>query len=315
MRNLPQIRELVTHDGAFHPDEVLASAVLYDLFPGTDRIRSRNPAYTSPAPGRIVYDVGSVYDPGRGMFDHHQIGAPLRDCGTPYSSFGLIWKEYGKHWLARRVPKELVSEIHARLDSSLVRLVDGVDTGAVSPSAAGAFQETTLFQMIMDQRPNWKENSEQAELSGFYLAVSLAGTVLENRAAAISSDLEATAIVRRKVRETDGPVLTLAQNIPWYVAIFEPGAEHILAVVHPRAEDEWSVNMVPVEPGSYERRVNLPEEWAGLRGEELQNASGIASAVFCHTGRFVAFTKTAEDAVLMAEKALGIEGKVPGLGF
>ena len=87
---------LVTHSGGFHADELLSSAVLTRLFPEARLIRSRDEAWTKPAPDRLVYDVGRAYDPAAGIFDHHQREAPLREDGRPFSSFGLIWRSFGR---------------------------------------------------------------------------------------------------------------------------------------------------------------------------------------------------------------------------
>jgi uncharacterized UPF0160 family protein len=47
-----------------------------------------------------VFDVDSVFDAQSCRFDHHQIGAPARSCGTPLSSAGLIWQGYGERAVA-----------------------------------------------------------------------------------------------------------------------------------------------------------------------------------------------------------------------
>ena len=72
------VTEIVTHDGQFHADEVAAVAILRDLMPHADIIRTRDRSMTAPAPGRIVCDVGERFDPELGLFDHHQRGAPVR---------------------------------------------------------------------------------------------------------------------------------------------------------------------------------------------------------------------------------------------
>ena len=83
---------LVTHSGGFHADELLSSVILTRLFPDARLVRSRAPEWITPGGDRIIYDVGGAYDPAAGIFDHHQRGAPLRDDGQPYSSFGLVWR-------------------------------------------------------------------------------------------------------------------------------------------------------------------------------------------------------------------------------
>ncbi len=74
--------------------------ILTRLFPDATLVRSRAPDWIRPGPDRIVYDVGGAYDPDARIFDHHQRGAPTRADGAPYSSFGLIWKSFGRDYLA-----------------------------------------------------------------------------------------------------------------------------------------------------------------------------------------------------------------------
>ena len=48
----------------------------------------------------------------------------------------------------------------------------------------------------------------------------------------------------------------------------------------------------------------FPEEWLGLEKEELQAASGLSGAVFCHKSGFLMTTETMEDAVAAAKISL-----------
>ena len=76
---------LVTHSGGFHADELMSSVILTRLFPTAELQRSRATDWITPAPDRIIYDVGGAYDPAAQIFDHHQREAPLREDGQPYS--------------------------------------------------------------------------------------------------------------------------------------------------------------------------------------------------------------------------------------
>ena len=49
---------------------------------------------------------------------------------------------------------------------------------------------------------------------------------------------------------------------------------------------------------------DLPESWAGLRDQELINATGVSDAVFVHRNRFMAVAKNKQGAVRLAELAL-----------
>lgn len=85
----------ITHTPPHHADEVFATAMLA-MVSNVELLRTRNPKLIENNPDAIVYDVGGKYDPESKRFDHHQRDfAEARPDGTPYSSAGLIWREYG----------------------------------------------------------------------------------------------------------------------------------------------------------------------------------------------------------------------------
>jgi uncharacterized UPF0160 family protein len=78
-----------------------------------------------------------------------------------------------------------------------------------------------------------------------------------------------------------------------------------LFVVHPRFGDtKWNISTMRANPTGFENRKSFPEKWAGLRDEELEKASGVSGAVFCHNARFLAVAKTKEAAIALAKLAL-----------
>ena len=115
------ITHLVTHSGGFHADELLSSVVLTRLYPQAELLRSRDRELLTPAPSKIIYDVGGHYDAEAQIFDHHQRPSPLREDGQPFSSFGLIWHHYGREYLAAlNVPADDIETIHVAIDTKFV---------------------------------------------------------------------------------------------------------------------------------------------------------------------------------------------------
>lgn len=49
----------------------------------------------------------------------------------------------------------------------------------------------------------------------------------------------------------------------------------------------WRVQAVPVTSDSFESRKALPEQWRGLRDEELSAVSGIPGSIFAHASGFI----------------------------
>ena len=78
----------------------------------------------------------------------------------------------------------------------------------------------------------------------------------------------------------------------------------ILFAVFPSNRGGYNVYAVPKELGSFESRKLFPESWAGLKDEDLQKVSGVETATFCHTNRFLSVAKSKEDALKLAEIAI-----------
>lgn len=303
---LPAIHQLVTHDGLFHADEVLASVVLTDLFPRARLVRSRDPAWTGPAPGRIVFDVGGIFDPAARAFDHHQADGPLRADGVAFSSFGLIWQEYGRAWLRgpRAAGPEEADALHAILDRSLVHGIDLCDNGSPAP---GCGTDHHLSSIIEAFWPDFDDSRPQAMEDAFASALALGRSVLSNRARQAAGRLRAARIVEECLARHDGgPVLVLPRIMPWEDTVREKGADHILFAAMPRGAD-WTLAAMRKTAGGFESRTDLPAAWGGLEGEALARASGIPEAVFVHRRLFFAVARTREAILRMAEAAL--EGK------
>ena len=61
---------------------------------------------------------------------------------------------------------------------------------------------------------------------------------------------------------------------------------------------------VPTSLGAFEGRKPLPEAWAGKRGSDLAEITGISDSIFCHQFRFIAGTGSRETAIEMARMAV-----------
>lgn len=237
------------------------------------------------------------------IFDHHQRGAPLRDDGQPYSSFGLIWKHYGRAYLAAAaVPEAHVDAIHASFDASFVLPVDLTDNGALSPS--GPLASLTLPSLLETLKPDFDNTDPDAEMAAFHSALAVARTFVEAAIARAAAKLRAETVVRQAIEKTgQARVLELPMGMPFRPAIVKAGADHLLFVVHPRERD-WCLTTIRRGDDGFAVRADLPAAWAGLTNGELEAVSGVIGASFCHNGRFVAAAKTREAALAMADLAV-----------
>jgi uncharacterized UPF0160 family protein len=300
------MRRLITHDGQFHADEVLATSLLLTIFPDAKIVRTRDgDLIRGAAPEDVVYDVGGTFDANGNRFDHHQPGAPRRPDGAPLSAFGLIWAHFSEDYLRRiGIAENSLAGVSEAIDASLVRGIDLLDNGALDPSTLGPAAEITLPSLIADLNPAFDAEAPEAETEAFEAAVRLAGSALAARARQEESRLRARREVLDQVRaQGEGPVLELARGMPYRRALTEAGADEILFVIHPRKSD-WVVAAVSRDERGYERRLDLPEAWAGLEGRALAEATGVDDAIFCHRGRFLAVAGSREGAMSLARMAL-----------
>ncbi len=136
---------LATHGGTFHLDDAFAYAVLRLALglgePGHGHalVRTRDGPVITDAD--VAWDVGAVYDPEAGRFDHHQRGAPVRgDDGLPYSAAGLVWRHHGEAAVRALLPPsgadDLPAAVAAVIDREVVRRIDAIDNGVGPPGDA-----------------------------------------------------------------------------------------------------------------------------------------------------------------------------------
>lgn len=305
---------LVTHSGKFHCDEVFGYAVLCLALglknPGEDHvlIRTRKPEVIESAD--IVWDVGSLFDPDTNRFDHHQIGAPTRPDGTPYSAAGLLWQVYGVRAVAARLTPEeaelFAAPIAAQLDETLVKRLDEVDNGV---SMQGPVQRNSLdlAALVGDFNPSWdseEASGPQAGDKAFLQAAAFVSQVLALRIESARAKLRADSLVMAAYEQGgDKRVLVLDTGMPWKNIAFKHELP-ILFCISPASNGNWMIDTMPPEPGSFAQRLPFPAAWAGLQGEELAQASGVADAVFVHVRRFVGAAKTKEGAMSMVQQVL-----------
>ncbi|MGR3463367.1 MYG1 family protein [Limimaricola sp.] len=300
------ITHLVTHSGGFHADELLSSVILTRLFPDAELVRSRDKAWITPGEGRIIYDVGGQFDAEALIFDHHQKPNPLREDGQPYSSFGLIWAQYGRDYLrALDVPEHDIETVHASFDRGFVLPVDLLDNGAVDASAAGPlFSGLTLPALLESLKPAFDDREEGADDRAFAAAVPVARAFVEARIRRSAAKRRAEGMVAEAIAAAgEGRVLELPMGMPFRAGVEAAGADHLLFVIHPRGSD-WALTTIRTGDDTFATRADLPAAWAGLTDAALEAASGVKGAKFCHNGRFIAVADSREAIMAMAEIAV-----------
>ncbi|MCS4089887.1 MYG1 family protein [Rhizobium sp. BK176] len=305
------IQRLITHSGSFHADDVLATVVLSKLFPEASVLRTRDPSVlTATTASDIVYDVGFEYDAERGRYDHHQPGHPLREDGTPYSSFGLVWRHHGADFLKTLFPREseaILRAVWGNIDRRFVIDIDRADNGYVPPGSVASSSETTLSLLVEDFVAPWDDPVGDNE-ARFYEAVSVFGGIFRKRVARTVSLARAEAAVLDAFRTAEDPrIVVIPDYMPIGSVIRKHGFDEALYTVERSRSGEWFVTCVRPDGEPFGQRKPLPLEWAGLRDGDLAEVTGIEDAVFCHVKRFTCATRSLETALRMARLAVDWE--------
>jgi len=289
----------VTHDGSFHADDVFAYAVLRAAVPGIALERTRDAEAVARAD--LVFDVGGLFDPQARRFDHHMRDRPLREDGTPYSSLGLLWREYGRTavpaFLGGAEP-DVVEAVWRELDGSLVVEIDRTDNGI---GVAGAGHLSSVIEAF---NPVWDESGDQNE--AFMAAADLAAGILARQCRQVAASERAKSMVFAASRSADDArILVLDRKLPWEAAVYDGGLTDALYVIYPdEAHARWYCRSVSVAQNSFDQRLPLPERWAGLRDREFSQAAGIADGVFCHPSRFICAATSRASAIILAQRSI-----------
>ena len=289
---------VVTHNGTFHGDEVVAVAILSLVFPEkmvyVTRTRDRTILEEAKCdPATIVVDVGGHYDPRVNNFDHHQKSfSEYREDGVvKYSSASLVWKNYG------HLIKDVNDFVYYKMDEEVLKNIDAVDNGV-----EGFY--SPISDIISSFNTTWEDESQESENTQFLAAVKVARDYLENKIRFYKGLANAKNIVDNG-EVIDNKILVLPRFAPWQRYVTSDNKyNEILYVVFPDKSGAWRVQAVPPEPESFGMRKPLPQEWRGLREEEFREVTGIRTANFCHPAGFIAGAETMQDAIEMARLAV-----------
>ena len=283
----------ITHGGLFHADEVMATVIL-------SRIMDVKVARVFKVPEDVSSDV-IVYDIGYGELDHHQKGGNgCRENEIPFAACGLIWKKYGLKVVADTVNPEKVWDI---IDRTLIQGIDATDNGTM-PKVDYPCGNMSISQIISSFNPNWDTQDDPDE--AFMRAIALAEQVFNNCFERAKGLVKADSIVEEAIEKADDKIMVLEQFVPWDNPLLNSEnakASNILFVVFPSNRGGYCFQCVPDALGSFGQRKSVPNSWKGLREEDFQKETGVATASFCHPAGFIGGAETLADAIELARLA------------
>lgn len=315
---------IVTHGSNFHPDDVFATAAAL-LYYGVDKtglgkflhgfaeiqekhsgefvrvVRTLDKKVMDKA--TILMDIGREYDEKRNRFDHHQEGgAGKREEGTPYASFGLVWKKFGKKIVGS-------SEIAEYVDKKLVKHIDAEDNGIkIAKSLFSDGTSPLLFQELinLDCELVYGLGLETQEMNRvfdktFFKLIPIAQKMI------ILTALKGVALAEadKKLEHlynkmSDKRVFIMDKKLPFRLTQYKD----VLFSVYPSLRTGWCAQVVNIAEGSHDPRTHFPKSWAGKSPEDLQKITGVADAQFCHIGRWLVSALSKEGVLKLVELTL-----------
>jgi uncharacterized UPF0160 family protein len=327
-----------THSGTFQADEAMGVWMLrqHPTYRNAKVVRSRDPKVLDTLD--IVIDVGGVYDHAALRYDHHQRGYDERfDEGkrdntaggrcTKLSASGLVYRHYGKdviHAFYPNLPQDHLDRVYIKVYNSLLEALDAIDTGVeMAPEGVElVYKDSTgLSSRVSRLNPRWNEVDSATGFTPnpderFELASKICGDdFVAVMTKIVESDLPAREFVERAVmerHETDesGEIIKLASGgLPWPGHLYDLEKELaidplIKFVLYTDQAGMWRVQAVTVEGQAFQNRLSLPEEWRGVRDQDLAALTQIPGCRFVHAAGFIGGADTYEGALEMAKVAL-----------
>ena len=289
----------ITHNGTMHADDVFATAFL-SLYFNNFKVARVNEVPKDISSNVIVYDIGN------GKYDHHQSNARIRDNGIKYSSFGLLFEEYGLRYL-KKLKLKNTKAIYNYLVKDFIEGIDAIDNG-IFPLIKADYKVKTVSDIIKIFNPSYLSNDSLDEQ--FVKAVNLAETILIYELKNVVGKVEAGVKVKKLLNKTKGPILILDEYLPYEETILTSlDGKKIKLVIYPSNRGGYAINTVPISTIDKTSRVYFPKNWGGLSNSDLEEVTGIKGSLFCHTNRFLMTAKDLDTAKKLAEIAIDVNEK------
>lgn len=294
----------ITHSGAFHADEVTAYAIM-TLHLGYKPELFRTSAHDAieiKGVDDYLVDLGRVYDPLTGHYDHHQEFI-TRDNGLPLASAGLIWKNHCVSIINKINEDRNINllPIHYyfisdRVDKVVIQAIDAGDTDndyEVSASCSGGSVAPYTISDIIRSMNHYDITDDEMQKDKFLEASRIVYNVLTyevNRALSLISNDK---LIQQNIEylNTDETIAFLNVTFNYKENIVK-NYPNVLFVITPSTHpnNKYTLQAMPYEPDSRKVRISI-ERSPDFKG-------------FIHLGKWIAASDSIDELVKLAEYSI-----------
>lgn len=324
---------IITHDGRFHADEVLACVVLKRMNPMSTIIRTRDLEvihhYVQKQQIIAIVDVYGQYIPDKCYFDHHQRGFETYIDGVLCSSAGLVFKHFYFDILkAYNIETRNKARACREIYYKYFRAVDAIDNGVDIRSVVAVKPNRNSFEYDLGLPELMTKGNEQriymrtissmvAEYGSFEEAFSFVNTdfnnfmngirIWINKYDKVKEYLDNMMIHNSVVEDRYKKDILLTDgmdNIGNLVCEIEKELGLDIKYIVDKQANTYKVYAVPECVGGFRTKRPLCEKWRGLRDDELCEVSEIEGCVFVHSTGFLGINSSLSGALKMCYKSL-----------
>ena len=234
------LKKVFVHSGIFHSDDVFSCAML--------SLMNNNIIFERVAKAPAILSTGELcVDIGFGEYDHHQSKKAFRKDGTVYSSFGLLFRDFGKEFLSTAdiiTDVKAINAIYKYLDDTFVIKIDLIDN---TGNKRYDIPETVCIRNLNKQ---WFEPDNVNNVN-FINAVKIAKILLLNRIKEAETDVIYFKIAKRvwenAIKNLKGNYIILRHYIPWKEFYSAENYPDIQFIILPNERGGFSVISVDSE--------------------------------------------------------------------
>lgn len=273
------------HDGTFHADDVASVALASRLFGGSDNvniIRTRDPKRFR----------GLLMDVGEGPLDHHGSAYSIGAHGIPESSLSKLY-----NIIKNKITPSEAAQLYFR--QNVVDPVSKLDNGIALRRG-----ENSLFTWVPGFNRNYSEKRDLTNQDErFKQAVRIAEQILDREIQNAASDSKTIGLKNAILQKAmNNAVVEVPAGLDMSKELAGTNAKFILTRY---SDGTYRLKCVPKSKRNlYSKKVPFPDSWSGLSNKDLQSASGIPDALFCHSNGFLAGFKSRGSAMNAAHQIL-----------